>query len=113
MVHSASSATPTKSTANKEAIYLALQQIPRGTVVTYGQLAQLAGLPGAARLVGNLLNNLPEGTRLPWHRVINAQGKLSLPVDSPGYTEQVRRLTQEGIEITRGKINLTRFGWHI
>jgi len=113
MVHAASSVTSTKSTANKEAIYLALQQIPRGTVVTYGQLAQLAGLPGAARLVGNLLNNLPEGTRLPWHRVINAQGKLSLPADSPGYIEQIRRLTLEDIEVIRGKISLKRFGWHI
>lgn len=112
MVNSASPATSAKNT-NKEAIYLALQQIPRGTVVTYGQLAQLAGLPGAARLVGNLLNNLPEGTRLPWHRVINAQGKLSLPADSPGYIEQVRRLTLEDVEVIRGKINLTRFGWHI
>lgn len=98
--------------SSREAIFLALKQIPRGRVVTYGQLACLAGLPGAARLAGNVLRNLPAGTRLAWHRVINAQGKLSLPPDSPAYQEQLRRLTTEGVEITNGKISLVRFGWH-
>lgn len=97
---------------NKEAVYLALQQIPSGKVVTYGQLAQLAGLPGAARLAGSVLRDLPKGTRLAWHRVINAQGKLSLPLDSPSYREQIRRLTAEGVEINNGKINLKQFGWN-
>src|SRR5690606_34934489 len=91
--------------------FLALSQIPAGSVVTYGRLAQLAGLPGAARLVGHVLRELPEGSSLPWHRVINAQGKLSLPEQSASYKEQTRRLQQEGIEITRGKINLKRFGF--
>lgn len=99
--------------SNKEAIFLALQQIPRGKVVTYGQLARLAGLPGAARLAGSVLRELPKGTRLAWHRVINAQGKLSLPPGSPSYQEQIRRLTAEGVEIHNGKISLLRFGWDI
>jgi Predicted methylated DNA-protein cysteine methyltransferase len=98
--------------SSKEAIFLALKQVPRGKVVTYGQLARLAGLPGAARLAGNVLRDLPTGTRLAWHRVINAQGKISLPPDSPGYQEQIRRLTAEGVEIHNGKVNLLRFGWN-
>lgn len=97
--------------SNKEAIFLALKQIPAGRVITYGQLAQLAGLHGAARLVGHVLRELPEGSNLPWHRVVNAQGKLSLPEQSASYKEQIRRLQQEGIEITRGKINLNRVGF--
>ena len=97
--------------SNKEAIYLALYKIPSGKVVTYGQLAGLANLPRAARLVGTVLRELPEGSLLPWHRVINAQGKLSLPIDSPGYNEQVRRLLAEGVEVQQGKINLRRFRW--
>lgn len=96
---------------NKEAIYLALAHIPEGKVVTYGQLARLAGLPGAARLAGNVLRTLPENSRLAWHRVINAQGRLSLPINSPGYLEQVRRLTEEGITVSAGKISLKQFGW--
>jgi methylated-DNA-protein-cysteine methyltransferase-like protein len=99
------------SAKHKEAIYLALHHIPVGKVATYGQVASMANLPGAARLVGTTLRDLPEGSNLPWHRVINAQGKLSLPLDSPAYKEQARRLTAEGVEITRGKINLQRFGW--
>lgn len=97
--------------SNKEAIYLALYNIPAGKVVTYGQLASLANLPRAARLAGTVLRDLPEGSQLPWHRVINAQGRLSLPVNSPGYNEQVRRLLEEGVEVKQGKISLRRFGW--
>lgn len=97
--------------AKAEAIYLALSQVPPGKVVTYGQLAALANLPRAARLVGHVLKGLPKGTRLPWHRVINAQGKLSLPPDSPSYREQTKRLQAEGVEIINDKINLRRFRW--
>ena len=92
--------------SNREAIYLALMSIPAGKVITYGQLATLAGLPGAARLAGTVLCGLPEKTELPWHRVINAQGKISLPVDSASYKEQVRRLEAEGIKLHNNKINL-------
>lgn len=96
---------------NLQAIYLALASVPPGRVVTYGQLAAMAGLPRAARLAGNALRNLPEGTELPWHRIINAQGKISLPEGSASYKEQVRRLEAEGIVISRGKIKLADYGW--
>jgi methylated-DNA-protein-cysteine methyltransferase-like protein len=95
----------------KEAIYLALAQIPQGKVITYGNLAKLAGMPNGARLAGRLMCELPEGTNLPWHRVINAQGKLSMPVDSEGYREQHQRLLKDGVEFVNGKINLRRFGF--
>lgn len=96
---------------NKSAIYLALKSVPAGKVVTYGQLAKIAGLPGAARLVGTTLCQLPENTDLPWHRVINAQGKISMPENSPEYIEQVKRLKAEGVSVNNGKIRLKEFQW--
>ncbi len=97
--------------SNREAIYLALMSVPAGNVITYGQLASLAGLPGAARLAGTVLCGLPEKTELPWHRVINAQGKISLPEDSPGHQEQKRRLEAEGIKFNNNKISLRIYGY--
>lgn len=99
------------SVNNKSAIYLALKSVPAGKVVTYGQLAKIAGLPGAARLVGTTLCQLPENTDLPWHRVINAQGKISMPENSPEYIEQVKRLKAEGVSVNNGKIRLKEFQW--
>lgn len=99
------------ASSNRAAIYLALMNVPAGKVVTYGQLAQLAGLPGAARLAGAALCGLPEKTGLPWHRVINSQGKLSLPEDSPAYKEQKQRLEKEGVTFRNGKIRLKDYQW--
>lgn len=97
--------------AHQQAIFLALASIPAGRVVTYGQLAALAGLPRAARLAGRCLRELPEDSQLPWHRVINAQGRLSLPEGSEAYELQCQRLQAEGVALVQGKINLRRFGW--
>lgn len=99
------------SASNREALYLALMSVPAGKVITYGQLAALAGLPGAARLAGTVLCGLPEQTELPWHRVINAQGKISLPENASGYQEQKKRLEAEGIIFTNNKINLRLYGY--
>ncbi len=89
-----------------------LDSIPSGRVATYGQLATEAGLPGRARLVGRVLRNLPEGTGLPWHRVLNAEGRSSLDPGSPSGREQQRRLRQEGVVIDgRGRVDLERFRW--
>ena len=71
-------------------LYIVLSKIPSGRLVTYGQLAKMAGYPGAARAVGALLKQLPEGTQLPWHRVVAAGGRLSLPVNTPSGDEQRR-----------------------
>lgn len=95
----------------QERIWQVVHQIPAGRVASYGEIARLAGLPGRARLAGHTLKNLPKPTHLPWHRVCNAQGKLSLPPDSLGYTEQRQRLEAEGIDLTTGTIALSRYGW--
>lgn len=95
----------------KAAVFLTLRQIPSGRVVSYGQLARLAGSPGAARWVGSILRQLPADSTLPWHRVVNSRGEIALPPASPAHLEQIRRLTREGVELNRGKIALRRFFW--
>ncbi len=92
-------------------IWQSLAAIPAGTVVTYGQLAQLAGLPGYARFVGSTLKQLPADSSLPWHRVINASGRISFADGSEAYLRQRQRLQDEGICIQQGRISLARFQW--
>ncbi|MCZ6656307.1 MAG: MGMT family protein [Gammaproteobacteria bacterium] len=72
--------------------------IPKGTVATYGQVAALAGMPTHARLVGRTLSKLPKGSKLPWHRVINAGMRISLRAGSGGHLLQRERLEAEGVE---------------
>jgi methylated-DNA-protein-cysteine methyltransferase-like protein len=85
--------------------------IPRGRVTTYGQLAAAAGFPRAARLAGFALKNTPPGMKLPWHRVLNAQGKVSFPPRSAAWREQRRRLAAEGVAFIGGRVDLARYGW--
>jgi methylated-DNA-protein-cysteine methyltransferase-like protein len=90
-------------------IYANLQAIPRGYVVTYKQLAKL--VPCGPRQVGHVLSSLPADTRLPWHRVINSAGKISVR-PSQGQHLQRERLEQEGVCFSlTGKIDLKRFQW--
>lgn len=93
-----------------EMLYLALSQIPPGRVITYGELARRAGMPNGARQVGRMLAQLPAGSQLPWHRVVNAQGKLSFPPDSAVFNTQKELLEQEGVQFLRGKIKLSVYG---
>lgn len=92
------------------AILKVIAEIPRGKVATYGQVAWLAGLPGRARLVGHVLGE-PRAAAVAWHRVINAQGKIALPLNSPGQIEQRRRLRDEGVFFRGGRIDLRRHQW--
>ena len=95
----------------RTALYLTLAQVPAGTLISYGQLAALAGLGRAARWVGRTLSQLPADSSLPWHRVIAASGRLSLPADSPVGAEQRARLHAEGIDLTNDRVNLRIHGW--
>ena len=95
----------------RESIWQVVHMIPSGKVATYGQVAALAGLPQAARFAGTSLKDLPTATRIPWHRVINAQGRISLPPSSSSYQEQHQRLTQEGVLILNGRVALKDYQW--
>ncbi|MDJ0741186.1 MAG: MGMT family protein [Gammaproteobacteria bacterium] len=92
-------------------LYAWLAEIPAGRVVTYGQLARLVGRPNGARWVGRQLGRLPAGSRLPWHRVLNASGRSSLPLDAAGSNRQLRRLQREGVLVLHGRVSLARFRW--
>jgi methylated-DNA-protein-cysteine methyltransferase-like protein len=94
-------------------ILAAVRAIPRRRVATYGQIARLAGLGGQARRVGYALAALPAGSRVPWHRVVNAVGRIS-PRSGDRSVEllQRRMLEREGVRFDRsGRIDLTRFRW--
>lgn len=95
----------------EETLYQFIAAIPAGNVATYGQLARLAGRPNAARWVGRTLKLLPKDSRLPWHRVINAQGKISFPIDSEAWCVQRNKLADEGILLHNGRIRLKDYQW--
>lgn len=92
-------------------VFTVLAAVPPGTVVTYGQVARLAGLPNGARQVGRILGNLPGDTQLPWHRVINAAGRISLEPHSQGYENQKARLQEEGIVFNNNRVSLKKYNW--
>lgn len=94
-------------------IYAVVRRIPRGRVATYGQVAILAGLPRQPRLVGYAMHALPNGTTVPWHRVINAQGRVSLRTGNGagGVTQRIL-LEAEGVRFdAAGRVSLARQGW--
>ncbi|MEL6113834.1 MGMT family protein [Photobacterium sp. SP02] len=94
----------------KNQIYSQIAQIPDGKVSTYGDIARFAGFPGYARHVGKLLGQLPEGSTLPWFRVINSQGKISQQGDD--FLRQRQCLIADGIEVSvTGRISLKRYRW--
>ena len=93
-------------------IYAVVRRIPRGRVATYGQVAELAGLGGHARLVGYALSALPDGSTVPWHRVINTRGEISQRREPGGGLEQLRALEAEGVQFSaHARIRLDRYRW--
>ena len=96
-----------------EKIYATIRRIPHGKVASYGQIARLAGMPRHARLVGYALHRLPNGSRIPWHRVVNARGDLSLAhAGRASGIEQRLRLEREGVPVNAAfRVSMARFGW--
>jgi methylated-DNA-protein-cysteine methyltransferase related protein len=103
---------PNRGSRTYQRIYAVARRVPRGRVATYGQIAHIAGIGRGARQVGYALHALPAGTTLPWHRVINAKGEVSLRADGSGAITQRIRLEQEGVRFNaRGRVALSKFGW--
>ena len=95
-----------------ERVYGLVREIPRGRVVTYGQIAAMLGVPRGARAVGWALRALPEAQakRVPWHRVVGAGGGIS-PRGGPGPEIQRRRLRAEGVAFRGALVDMGRHGW--
>ena len=93
------------------AIRRTIASIPRGRVANYGEIAQRAGLPGRARLVGRVLREADPKLGLPWQRVLRADGRVAFPRGSRSFREQCQRLRTEGVVVLGGKVDLARYGW--
>ena len=100
----------TVSKPDYEAIKRTIASIPRGRVSSYGEIAQRAGLPGRARLVGKVLGEAGH-EKLPWHRVLRSSGQSAFPRGSRGFREQSQRLRMEGVVVVNGRVNVQLFGW--
>lgn len=87
----------------EHAVQLLLTQVPKGRVTTYGELARLAGYPGYARHVGKLLSDLPEDSRLPWHRVVTASREVSRRGTSAA-ARQKQLLRAEGVALKGDRV---------
>jgi methylated-DNA-protein-cysteine methyltransferase-like protein len=98
-----------KNIAFRVAIYRLVRGVPRGQVVTYGQVAVWLGRPRSARAVGGAMGRCPDD--VPWHRVVNAQGGISRRRQVSGMLTQRMRLEQEGIRLRRGRVPLARYRW--
>lgn len=92
-------------------IWEVVARIPRGKVANYGQVARIAGLGKRARLVGYALHSAPDEMDLPWHRVINAQGRISFPRDSDSYRRQRRLLESEGVLFSGERVDFNSCRW--
>lgn len=92
-------------------IYAYLRTIPKGKVVTYGQIALHLGNKGLARAVGNILHVNPQPDVYPCYKVVNAQGRLAAHFGCGGPEEQKRRLEADGIEVKDDKVDLEKYQW--
>jgi methylated-DNA-protein-cysteine methyltransferase-like protein len=95
----------------KQRIILIIGAIPPGSVSTYGTIAKMAGIPTHARFVGSVLRNLPTGSRIPWHRVINGRGEISFPYGSEKWQTQKDILESEGVLLMGDKVRLKQYLW--
>ncbi|MCG9964547.1 MGMT family protein [Shewanella cutis] len=92
-------------------IWHIVAMIPPGKVSSYGKVADFAGLPGRARYVSKALKSAPEHLSLPWHRVLNSQGKISFDKHSASFQEQMELLRLEGVTVNCGKVDLSECEW--
>ncbi|WP_444995580.1 MGMT family protein [Aliikangiella sp. IMCC44359] len=100
-----------KDISKAEKIWQTVLKIPLGKVASYGQIADLAGLPGRARLVGKVLGDAPEELMLPWYRVLRSSGQLAFSAGSCQAEKQKGLLQEEGVVVLNNRVKLAQFGW--
>ena len=92
-------------------IWNTIRDIPSGSVASYGQIAEIAGIPRGARQVGYALRQLPPGSAVPWHRVLQVSGKIAFEKGSQAHAEQRNRLLQENVPVVSGRVDMRRYRW--
>lgn len=92
-------------------IHATIRDIPPGSVASYGQVAELAGIPRGARQVVYALKHVPPGESLPWFRVLRSNGQIAFETGSAGFREQRDRLREEGITVRKGRVDMARYRW--
>lgn len=100
------------STAKRiERILATIRDIPEGAVASYGQVAEIAGVPRGARQVAYALRHVPEGASVPWHRVLLSSGKLAFEIGSTSFKKQRRRLASEDVPLLNGRVDMRKYRW--
>ena len=92
-------------------IWDTIRDIPKGTVASYGQIAEIAGIPRGARQVGYALRHLPDGYDVPWHRVLQVSGNIAFEKDSSAYQEQSKRLMMEDVAVISWRVDMLKYRW--
>jgi len=92
-----------------EPVFRFVESIPRGRVITYGELARAVRLPGGARTAGRAMAATPRGRGIPWHRVLGAGGRIL--IREPYASLQRRLLESEGVAFVAGRVDCKRHGW--
>lgn len=92
-------------------IWHTVQLIPLGKIASYGQIADLAGLPGRARLVGKSLGYVPKNMNVPWHRVLRSNGQIAFSAGSEQSQKQIGLLQQEDVAVFNNRVKLSLFQW--
>lgn len=96
---------------NYHRIWKTTLQIPKGKVASYGQIADLAGLPGRARLVGKAMGYAPKDMQVPWYRVLRSSGQLAFSAGSKDAETQKGLLQEEGVVVLKNRVKLKEFQW--
>ena len=91
----------------------AVRAVPPGRVSSYGRIAEDAGLPRRARLVGKVLSQLGSQDDVPWHRIVHADGRLAFPPDTDAHNRQADLLGEEGVEVRNGRVAMQRYAGQI
>ena len=97
--------------ARLERIYETVRDIPSGNVASYGQVAEIAGIPRGARQVGWALRQLSGGEDVPWHRVITASGKIAFEAGSARFEKQKALLAEENVTVNAGRVDMRKYRW--
>ena len=105
------SASPISREQRLKRIWATIADIPPGTVASYGQIAEIAGIPRGARQVAYALRVAPDTLQLPWFRVIQAAGTLAFERDSAAFRRQKRLLAKDGVPLVNGRVNMAAYRW--